>query len=225
MGESTQRVGHWLQPRWDSGGTGYATIEYRYRGIENWIRGRDVLDLGGATGHGRPDWIHAHMASVAKSVVGIDLDEEKVERAREDGYDFRVGNVESVRLARRFDAVFAGEIIEHLVNFEGMFETARVHAPDGVLLLTTPNAFAFTNFIYRLGKQPPKVNEDHTCWFCEDTLCQLIGKCGFEVIELRYLKHRAYSRRRQVVASTVRRILPDHLAWSTIFVVARPSVP
>lgn len=55
-----------------------------------------------------------------------------------------------------FDVVFAGEIIEHVINPEHMLdEIRRVLAPDGHLVLTTPNLAAWYNRIsLLLGYQP-----------------------------------------------------------------------
>lgn len=214
------RTKHLLQPKWSrhSG----ASIAYRFEAARPYLSGKAVLDLGSASGHGRKDWIHGLITSAADSTVGVDLNENSVNAARAGGYDLIRGDIETVRLDRRFDVVFAGELIEHLTNFRALFETARHHLRnDGVLILTTPNAFGFSNFVYRLGGKP-SVNRDHTCWFCEDTLRQLINKCGFDVVEMKYLEHGSPNRARATVANAMRAVLPGRLAWNTLFAVARP---
>jgi 2-polyprenyl-3-methyl-5-hydroxy-6-metoxy-1,4-benzoquinol methylase len=119
--------------------------------------------------------------------------------------------------------VFAGEIIEHLDCVRGLFETARVHLrPGGSFVITTPNAFAFPNFVYRLGGSV-RVNSDHTCWYCEDTLAQLIRREEFVVDDITYLKYRSHGRARGLAADLIRRLLPDRLAWSTLIAVCHPA--
>ena len=91
------------------------------------------------------------------------------------------------------------------------------------MVLTTPNAFAVSNFVYRLGGKP-RVNGDHTCWYCEDTLRQLLERNDYEIVTMTYMRHRAPGVLRTRVASAIRRLLPQRLAWNTLLVVARPRV-
>lgn len=210
---------HFLQPRW---GVGEGDLTYRFEATRPYLEGKDVLDLGGANGHARKDWVHGHISTIAKSVVGVDVDAAGVESARARGYDMVLGDAETIRLDRSFDVVFAGEIIEHLVNFQGLFDTARAHLrPGGHLVLTTPNPFTFTNFVYRIGGVP-RVNDDHTCWIDEVTLRQLARKCDFEVLHTAYLPHKSPIAWRARVGNAVRSVLPDQLAWRTLLGVARP---
>ena len=55
-----------------------------------------------------------------------------------------------------FGAVFAGEIIEHLVDTAGFLaELHRVLAPGGVAVITTPNLASFENRVRMLlGRYP-----------------------------------------------------------------------
>ena len=105
--------------------------------------------------------------------------------------------------------------------FSGLLDTARAHLkPGGRLVLTTPNAFAVSNFVYRIGGRP-RVNAEHTCWFCEDTIATLLERHGFEVEDVSYLKHTTPGRVRAAVAGLVRSVLPERLAQNTLLAVAR----
>lgn len=55
-----------------------------------------------------------------------------------------------------FDLIFAGEIIEHLINPDIFLEEVnRILSPDGILILSTPNLAAWYNrFLLLLGYQP-----------------------------------------------------------------------
>jgi hypothetical protein len=88
------------------------------------------------------------------------------------------------------------------------------------LVLTTPNAFAVANFVYRVGGRP-RVNKGHTCWYDEVTLSQLLRRHGFSVVEISYVAHRTPGSVRALVAGTIRAVLPSHLAHNTILVVAQ----
>jgi hypothetical protein len=92
--------------------------------------------------------------------------------------------------------------------------------PDSVLILTTPNVLCFTNFLYRLGGKP-RINLAHVCWYCEDTLRSLLERNRFTAVEIRYLRHRTPGRLRALAASLPHALLPDRLAWNTLFVAAR----
>ncbi len=209
------RRGHWLQTDWT--GSTYAD---RVEAITPLLAGRNVLDIGAASGLNRPDWVHAGIARVASRVVGIDIDADKVAAARARGYDLRKVNAEGFDLGESFDVVFAGELIEHLADFSSFLRCAKAHLkPAGRLVLTTPNAFALSNFIYRWGGKA-RIHQEHTCWFCEDTLTTLLRREGFAVETLSYLPHKTPGLLRSIAAGAVRTVLPVHLAWRTILVSA-----
>ena len=162
------------------------------------------------------------IAADAREVVGVDVDPEAVAAIRERGYEVELADAETMDLGRRFDVVYAGEMIEHLDNPGGFVRAARRHLrSDSSLVLTTPNPFCFTNFVYRIGGKP-KMNRDHTCWYCEDTLPQLLGRHGFDATEVRYLRHSTPGAMRSRLSGALRATLPDRLAWNTLLVVARP---
>jgi 2-polyprenyl-3-methyl-5-hydroxy-6-metoxy-1,4-benzoquinol methylase len=210
---------HPLQPRdWTSG-----SHAERFERVRRYLEARTVLDVGAGSGIDRPDWMHAAVASVATLAVGIELDERLAARARERGYDVVTADAQTLDLGRTFDVVWAGELIEHLSCAGGFLDAMRRHlSPGGRLVVTTPNAFAISNFVYRIGGRP-RVNRGHTCWYDETTLSQLLRRHGFEVLEVAYLQHRTPGRARAVVAGAVRSVLPRHLAENTLLVVATPQ--
>jgi len=79
-----------------------------------YLEGKEVLDVGAASGHRRPDWMHRLVVGVASSVVGVELDPVEAARAAALGFDVRQGDAENLSLEERFDVVWAGELIEHL---------------------------------------------------------------------------------------------------------------
>ena len=212
---SKQRQGHILQPAWVNG----SHLD-RFRQVEPFLANRSVLDIGAGSGHWRSDWFHSLIRSVSDDVVGVERSEDYVAGAGELGVSLVHADVVGLRLERTFDVVFAGELIEHLSSFTGLLDAARAHLkPGGALVLTTPNAFAISNFIYRLGGRA-RVNKEHTCWFCEDTLATLLQRHGFRVIEMSYIKHSTPGRCRALVAGALRALLPDRLAENTLLAVA-----
>jgi SAM-dependent methyltransferase len=213
-----RRGRHPLQPSsWGAG----SHLE-RFAQVRRHVEGATVLDVGAGSGVGRSDWMHALVAGAAASALGVELDPDLAARARARGFDVVEGDAEALCLDRTFDVVFAGELVEHLSNPGRFLDAARRHlAPGGRLVLTTPNAFAVSNFVYRVGGRP-RVNRGHVCWYDETTLGQLLDRHGYEVVEVAYLPHRTPGRVRSVLARLVRATLPRHLAENTLLVVASP---
>ncbi len=210
--------GHRLQPDWSSGS--YAE---RFARVRPYMEGRRVLDIGAGTGISRPDWMHAMVASAASEAVGVELNPTLVKQAVAKGYNVVAGDAQEMDLGRTFDVVWAGELIEHLSCAGAFLDAARKHlGPDGLLVLTTPNAFAVSNFVYRIGGRA-RVNAEHTCWYDETTLCQLLRRHGYEIVEVAYVGHLTPGRVRARIASAVRSLLPRHLAENTLLVVATPA--
>ncbi len=144
--------------------------------------------------------MHYRIREVATSVKGLDRDPKLVERATNEGWQMTLGDAQSFDLGERFDVLWAGELIEHLSNPGGFLDSALRHlAPSGRLVLTTPNAFAVSNFVYRLWGTV-RVNLDHACWYCADTLGVLLNRHGFVIEEMAYLKHWTPGRVRRLLA-------------------------
>lgn len=151
-----------------------------------------ILDLGcvqhSAEKASNEDWVHGRLYDVGEKVVGLDYEAEEVERLREQGYDVVHGDAENLSLDERFDVVVAGELIEHLSNVGNFLDGVHDHLrPSGEFVMTTPNPWAFHRFKQALFGDVFS-NEEHTCWFDERTLRQLLGRHGFEVEELVHVK-------------------------------------
>lgn len=113
----------------------------RYRWAAQFAAGRRVLDAGCGVGYGS-----AMLAKAgALEVIGVDLAADVVEDAAANyqltNLVFAAENVEELAYeGRRFDLVVCFEVIEHLVNRDrALDEFRRVLAPDGLLVLSSPN--------------------------------------------------------------------------------------
>lgn len=114
---------------------------HRYLWAQPLVSGRRVLDLGSGEGFGP-----AILADSAEAVVGIDIDPLVVEHARlnygTEELKFREGSATDLSEFPDglFDAVVAFELIEHVAEQDDVLrEVARVLAPDGFLILSTPD--------------------------------------------------------------------------------------
>jgi O-antigen biosynthesis protein len=117
---------------------------HRYLWARPLVAGRRVLDLGSGEGFGA-----ALLAPAAAAVTGVDIDERTVAHARANygDVDFRVGSATDLSAFAddAFDAVVAFEMIEHVAEQEQVLaEIARVLAPGGLLVMSTPERRAYT---------------------------------------------------------------------------------
>jgi len=172
----------------------------RFKLIKPYIEDKDVLDVGccdwceqlirGKNMHYEiaEGWLHGNIKKYAKNALCIDISKECIEFLKDKGYNAKVANAESFDLNQKFDVIVAGELIEHLSNFQGFFNSAKKHLrEDGLLILTTPNVFYFKEALFLILRGYPSVNPDHTCWFDEITLRQLLDRFGFSVVKLLYI--------------------------------------
>jgi len=185
-------------------------------------RGPTVLDLGAvqhdADNADRDDWVHGHLAAEFDRVIGVDVLTEEVSRLRNQGFDIREADCTAMDLDVEADNVVAGEIIEHVDNPGGLLSRAREHlAPDGRLVLTTPNPWAIVN-LRRVRRGDLSVNDGHVAWYGPTVLRQLLARNGFEAVELRTTRrsHRGLMRLAQYLDS-------DTFGGTTWLCVARPT--
>jgi SAM-dependent methyltransferase len=133
------RTGERLVPDAQHGELVHAEHLARYRLAAQLAPGRRVLDVACGEGYGS-----ALMAAAgARSVVGVDLDEVTVEHARtRHGIEAVAGDVRSLPFDDgAFDLVVSFETIEHVEEPErALDELARVLAPDGLVVVSTPNS-------------------------------------------------------------------------------------
>jgi ubiquinone/menaquinone biosynthesis C-methylase UbiE len=114
-----------------------------------------LLDIGCSKG----DWALRWQAR-GWETAGLDLNREHIALARDAGVDARFCDLNREPLPfpdAQFDLIFAGEVIEHLVDTDGFLaEIRRCCKPGGNLLLTTPNLASFENRVRLLFGIYPK---------------------------------------------------------------------
>ncbi len=155
------------------------------------IKGKDVLDVGCVEHTSKaklrnPFWVHQFLHDNC-NVLGIDLLKEDVKVLVKEGYNMKVANAETFNLKKKFDVVFAGELIEHLSNPGLFLQQSKKHLKEnGFLILTTPNAFYAPRMLSSIkGDDDPLVNKEHTNWFSPSTLMTLLNREGFNVLEIK----------------------------------------
>ena len=152
-------------------------------------RGRRVLDIG-CVDHDEnlvasEHWLHAKIAAVASSCVGVDNHVAGVERMNEQGFHAvacDIGRTPPPELVtEKFDVVIAGEVIEHLETPISLMRfSAQVLQPNGRLIATTPNPFC--PWRARAGQLGIVwENADHLVYIFPSGVCEMAGRTGFSV--------------------------------------------
>jgi len=158
--------------------------------INNLINDSDVVLDVGFWGQGvriyNENWAHSFIKNRAKEVFGIDLDFNVSQLP--DQHHYLKGNAENFDFPVKFDVIFAGDLIEHLSN-PGLFldSCRRNLKADGRLIIITPNCFNLYHLAEKISKREPTVNKDHTCYFNEKTIKQLLVKNSWTVGSIDFL--------------------------------------
>jgi 2-polyprenyl-3-methyl-5-hydroxy-6-metoxy-1,4-benzoquinol methylase len=152
------------------------------------MSGERVLDVG--CGDGR---FAAELAAHGASVVGIDVAEEPLRRARErnERLDLRlVAPAGGWPLEdASFDVVWAGEVIEHVADTAGwLSEVRRVLRPRGRLLMSTPNHGLLTRLYVAISRDAFEANfdplSDHLRFYTRRLLARVLHEFRFEAVRV-----------------------------------------
>jgi SAM-dependent methyltransferase len=167
-------------------------------------RGRDVLDLGCRSGALTRHYLDGNR------VVGVDVDRAALAKAQEVGIEPVVADVEEPLPleSESFDAVVAGELLEHLRFPQALVgEVRRVLRPGGVFVGSVPNAFRIQNRLRFLRGLQPERDPTHLHMFTP--------------AQLRALLHDFASVRITPVGGRYRPLQPRLLAQDLVFSAVR----
>ncbi len=183
-----------------------------------------ILDIGCGRGG-----FAARLMTKGWRASGIDMTEEQVAVACSAGLDARVADVAHRGLPfddQAFDCVFAGEIIEHLVDTDlFLAEIRRVLKPGACVILTTPNLASFENRLrLLLGLYPMWVDYrlagvGHVRAYTPRILKRQLGTHGFRVEKHRVIGCRSSRSGLQTMSaipgSPSPAIGPHRLQWTS----------
>jgi len=163
-------------------------------------RGSRVLDLGCRTGA-----LTRHFLD-GNEVVGLDVDAAALAKAAERGIEPVQANVEESLPFEdgSFDAVVAGELLEHLQFPDALVaEIRRVLRPGGVLVGSVPNAYRLKSRLLFLAGRAPEDDPTHLRMFSPTAMRALLA--DFRDVRLDY------------VGGRYRRLHPRLLARDLVF--------
>ena len=156
-------------------------------------RGRSVLDLGCVQHSWRmsienPHWLHSEIAEVAADCTGVDYLEADVIELNRRGYHMIVGDVLKDDPPGQYDVVVAGDLIEHLDN-PGLFleYIGKALRPEGLAVITTPNAFDVNQLWTILANRKPDINPEHVSNLDPFTMEKLVERSPLRIAEMFWL--------------------------------------
>jgi SAM-dependent methyltransferase len=118
--------------------------------------------------------------------IGCDLSPYAIQEAgkRYQGIEFKLGGISEIVVSQGFDAVFAFEVIEHVLSPSAFFRDAhKLLKPGGFFILSTPNA----ECCRRIGPANWygfQHSFEHLFFFEAQTLSRLAAQTGFEQVEV-----------------------------------------
>ena len=167
------------------------------------VAGKSVLHLGPTDSpatkrHAEENLLlHPKLQAVTRELIGLDLDPDAIALLR-DQYgidDIIYGDAEKLGIHfpdKKFDAVVAGDIIEHVNNLGLVLSgIKKVLAPGGVLVITTPNALAIKRVMGALFLRQERNNPDHMYFFSPMNLWQAATRFGYRITEIKSFMYNA----------------------------------
>ena len=153
----------------------------RCRAVRRYRAGGRLLDVGCGTG----EFLAALRQNDNWQVVGVEMNERAATHARYKlGLNVHLGDLSMLDLPiQTLDIVTMWEVLEHLPEpLRGLQTVARLLKPDGVLLLSTPNAQAWQARLWGkwwYGWDIPR----HLYVFTPPALHRLLTRAGFHVVQ------------------------------------------
>ena len=152
------------------------------------LEGKTALDVGCGAG-----LLTEPLARLGAKVTGIDASPEVIAVAREHAaaraleIAYRSGDVQ--QLEGQFDLVTAMEVIEHVADPEAFLKAlASRLAPDGLLVLSTPNATGWSKLLMiTIGEglgRIPRGTHDFDQFITPDRMKMLLADAGLKCVDV-----------------------------------------
>lgn len=166
------------------------------------------------------------------NVTGYDVDC-KVAKSISEKYNFNYlcGAFEDLELNnKKFDLVYANQVVEHLKNPVAMLKHIWTHLNDeGVLLVAVPNIHSLSHrikfYFEKLGFRKDKIGkyydaEHHVFYYNKKSIRNMLKQAGFEVISIHNSKKAKLNQNK--LAKFIRRnIIEKIIPNSALYVLAK----
>lgn len=158
------------------------------------VAGKRVLDIGVVSHSARyfdePGWRHGRIHRAAGYCLGLDILEPLVAELNQRGFNVRcVDATSELDLGERFDAIFIGDVMEHVDNPSALLRFAKRHlASEGRIFAATPNPFS-RKFVRQFLRQGVVVvNLDHMAWFTPTMALEISRRIGLRLAAYHLVK-------------------------------------
>jgi len=180
------------QSLWESVPPGLEPPDFALRRrflLERVVAGERALDVGCGEG-----WFAVELAQAGVEVVGLDVAEEALRRARARDPELDLRLVDDDRPwpldDASVDVVWSGETIEHVADTIGwLSEVRRVLRPGGRVLLSTPAHGRLRVLWLALSRRAFESHfdprADHLRYYTRASLTRLLGELGFQQVAVR----------------------------------------
>ena len=159
--------------------------------ILNYCKEKTVLDIGCVGQDIDPDdpaWIHGRIKQVARDLVGVDANIERIEDLNNKGY--KIYSPEKIEKAAipAPDIILMADVIEHVSDILSFISYYKKIATEKTLfLISTPNPYSIRQFfsIFLFGR--PGINPEHTVAIDPTNILEIISRAGLEVVDFKWL--------------------------------------
>jgi 2-polyprenyl-3-methyl-5-hydroxy-6-metoxy-1,4-benzoquinol methylase len=162
-------------------------------------KGKRVLDVGcvgQSRGYETSEWLFNKFNAVAKSVTGVDVNEEGIALLKREGLNV-VSRTELQSISEQYDVIIMSDVIEHVDNpGQLLLDYSAYLASEGRIIITTPNSTRARTFVEILVTGRYSLNPEHTMWFCPNTLIELVSRTVLRPVEIFWLKEYGYDKYR-----------------------------
>ena len=157
----------------------------------------------------------------------MDILEDLVDHLNARGYDVRnVDATSDTDLGERFDAVFMGDVIEHVDNPVALLRFAARHLkPNGLAIVSTPNPFALFS-LWRLFRQGTLIaNFEHVSWVTPSLALEIGRRAAMRLTKYCLFSEPKRSATLRLAHRLVAAILPIEMRVWNYHYIFRPAQP
>jgi cyclopropane fatty-acyl-phospholipid synthase-like methyltransferase len=142
--------------------------------------GQTWLDVGCSTGE------FLKFARARFECHGVEINPERAQTAREEGFQVTTGTLADVEGRERFDVITMLQVIEHLVEpAQPLADVRRLLKPQGIFYLNTPCADSASFALFR-ERHMHVSSFGHVGLYTKEGLARLAERCGFSMTDHGY---------------------------------------